>query len=840
MADTPEQQAEKAKRVIDEYNKSLEKSKKLLDDIVSGDIQDKKIKEETKKILDDINSLQEASLSLGEKASKNYEIRVKVLKEVNDLLKKEQINLEKQMTLLDKAVSNGKITKEQYEDEAKKTKEHLEQLLKQKDLNEKISLEEKKRFVSQTKFNALFEELSTSIGLTSSVHKTWLGQIEQTLSANISLRQVMGSVARGVADLVGPGNLFANAVSTTAEATKIMALQMDGALASFNKVTGAGGKFNDVIDQTRFGSLAEGVGLNESVEAVQALFENFNNFVQLSKDTQVELAKDTAELTKLGISAATTGKMLDITTKALGMSAKQAITTQKSIANEAIQLGLAPGKLADEFVSSIPRLAQYGTQSIEIFKELATQSKATGIDVHSLIDIAQQFDTFEGAARSAGKLNAILGGNLFNSVELLSATESERINILRQGITLSGKNWQEMDKFQKMAVANAAGIKDLNEASRLFGQSQVEFDRVRKAQEAEALSTATLTEYAQKATSAQEKFYLALQGLSVAALPLLNVLNRMLNTFLEWNDTLGGKLAPIVIGLTGGFYLLVKTIMAFKIVAEATSVVMGLFVPATEAATLATTELGIAAAANPIGLIVIAVAAAIASLVLLTLHFDTLTSYVKTNTGGLFDLLDVLFIMTGPMGLIIELGKKTWESWAEAIGGMKELFLDLSKIVQNVFGEMWEFIKEPLNVSIRGINSVIGSANTIPGLSLDIPKIPELAEGITNFGGGMALVGERGPEIVSIPKGSNVISNENTGRLSDAASSLQEARASQTTNQTNETNNNTFNNNENNSNRNNTSETQNTPIILMLDGRELGRAVVNVFEKKLKLNLATT
>ena len=43
--------------------------------------------------------------------------------------------------------------------------------------------------------------------------------------------------------------------------------------------------------------------------------------------------------------------------------------------------------------------------------------------------------------------------------------------------------------------------------------------------------------------------------------------------------------------------------------------------------------------------------------------------------------------------------------------------------------------------------------------------IPQFATGVTGFGGGLALVGERGPELVNLPSQSNVITNENTERL---------------------------------------------------------------------------
>jgi len=46
--------------------------------------------------------------------------------------------------------------------------------------------------------------------------------------------------------------------------------------------------------------------------------------------------------------------------------------------------------------------------------------------------------------------------------------------------------------------------------------------------------------------------------------------------------------------------------------------------------------------------------------------------------------------------------------------------------------------------------------------------IPKFADGVTNFGGGMAIVGERGPELVRLPKGSDVIPN---GRVNEMAAS---------------------------------------------------------------------
>lgn len=46
----------------------------------------------------------------------------------------------------------------------------------------------------------------------------------------------------------------------------------------------------------------------------------------------------------------------------------------------------------------------------------------------------------------------------------------------------------------------------------------------------------------------------------------------------------------------------------------------------------------------------------------------------------------------------------------------------------------------------------------------DLPNIPGFANGVRNFAGGLAVVGERGPELVRLPGGSDVVPNHRIGR----------------------------------------------------------------------------
>lgn len=51
-------------------------------------------------------------------------------------------------------------------------------------------------------------------------------------------------------------------------------------------------------------------------------------------------------------------------------------------------------------------------------------------------------------------------------------------------------------------------------------------------------------------------------------------------------------------------------------------------------------------------------------------------------------------------------------------------------------------------------------------------KIPGFASGVQNFSGGMAMVGENGPELVTLPKGANVIPNNKLATSSSTATTV--------------------------------------------------------------------
>lgn len=191
---------------------------------------------------------------------------------------------------------------------------------------------------------------------------------------------------------------------------------------------------------------------------------------------------------------------------------------------------------------------------------------------------------------------------------------------------------------------------------------------------------------------------------------------------------------------------------------------------ATQAATVATEELDVAEAANPVGLIIIAILALIAVFVLLwvkcswfrdfwkglwkdiTTIFGDVVSFVKDH----WQL--IVGILTGPIGIAVLLIKDHFNQIVDFFGNVG------GKIARVSVG-MWDGVKNAFKSAIdwilRGWNKLhfkmpsvnLGPLGRIGGFDFGLPPIPLLAQGGVvkhSAGGTLAVIGEGNEdEIVS-------------------------------------------------------------------------------------------
>lgn len=220
--------------------------------------------------------------------------------------------------------------------------------------------------------------------------------------------------------------------------------------------------------------------------------------------------------------------------------------------------------------------------------------------------------------------------------------------------------------------------------------------------------------------------------------------------------------------------------------------------------------------ANPIGLIVLAIAALVAGLIIAYKHSSTFRSIVdalgkaireraipvlKAMGGIIGDVIkflvkigsavggvigdlgrfaafltstvlhavgDVLHAITGLPGSIKALGGKMLDAGKAIIGKFLDGLKHAGGAAAGIVGGIWNALKGLINGAIDSINNSLEFSIGIgfgKHISINAPDIPHLARGTSSFAGGFARVGEEGPENVLLPRGSRVF----TARDSAAA-----------------------------------------------------------------------
>lgn len=303
-----------------------------------------------------------------------------------------------------------------------------------------------------------------------------------------------------------------------------------------------------------------GVGFKELQQAANGLRESMVGFTDQSTTAQQVMSANAATMKNLGVSYDTTGKSFNFLTKSLGFAGRDAAKIHDQLAKTGLAAGISVKKMLGDFAQIGPQLAAQGPKAVEVFKDLAKQAKSLGVEVSDLLSVVgSAMDTFEGAATSAGRFNAVMGGDYLNAVELLNATESERVDIIKRQMDATGKNFATMSKYEKIAVANALGIKDVNLAQEMLGNSTEE---MKKKKEQEAATDEKLNQLKREAVDIGARLASMFQVITAVARPFLIILEGLTSILTYLNDAGKGIPAIIISGilLSKGFATLSSSV----------------------------------------------------------------------------------------------------------------------------------------------------------------------------------------------------------------------------------------------------------------------------------------
>ena len=248
-----------------------------------------------------------------------------------------------------------------------------------------------------------------------------------------------------------------------------MALQLDSMESNIQRTTGANENFAKGMVDGADAISKYYVSNQEWEKSVTGLYSTMTEFSGESKNVRIELAETASILGKWGASAETIGKSFQFANKIMGQTSSQAAATSREMAAMAMKIGVPVDQMMQDFNTMMPALAKLGPTAGDSFKALAREAKKSGLEVQKILNLTDKFDTFEGAAEQTGKLNAALGGNFVNAMDMMTATDPiERFDMLKDSLEQAGLSFDDMSYYQRKFFAEQMGLDSVGDLAMMM------------------------------------------------------------------------------------------------------------------------------------------------------------------------------------------------------------------------------------------------------------------------------------------------------------------------------------------------------------------------------------
>tara|TARA_R100000234_G_C5000859_1_gene180252 strand:- start:1020 stop:2858 length:1839 start_codon:yes stop_codon:yes gene_type:complete len=417
-----------------------------------------------------------------------------------------------------------------------------------KDQNQLIE-ERRRELERQEKIQERTDSLMGSIG-----EKLGLVNAKTKESVDFFIKMVdpLNASNKAVGRIVIGLSVAVNSLKSMVEATKNVVIEVDRVRAGFVGVTADTSDAMRMAERLTLSNLDLAISFGEMSKAQVNLRTQFAQFGFLSDSVRESITLQGAQLQKLGVDAGTTATIMNTLTMSFGQSASEAAATQRQIIGLGQALKIPPAVIARDFAQALPQLAQFGDQAVRVFEELSVAARQAGVSVSDLTGVfGDQFNTFEGAVGAAGRLNQALRSDVFSGMELLMADTAERQRMIKEGLRLSGVEFKNLERYEKLYIANALGIRDVAQAAAILGDSQ---EQVAMRIGDTSFSMAEMEEMTQAATASSDKLKFVFMQLAVAVTPLVDAFAKIVQGFLDFVEVVPGGMGTIVgvIGALGG------------------------------------------------------------------------------------------------------------------------------------------------------------------------------------------------------------------------------------------------------------------------------------------------
>ena len=419
-----------------------------------------------------------------------------------------------------------------------------------------------------------------------------------------------------------------------------------------------------------------GVSIEDATKAQTDLIKTVTDFTLMTGAQQDKLREFTAVAGELGVATGDYTQGIQNSMKMMGRSVEGAIEAQGELAATARQLGLDQGEFAAKFAASGGALAKFGDQGVQAFKDLAHISKITGMEMEKVLQLTNKFDTFEDAATMTGKLNAALGGNFVNAMDMMMTTDpAERFGMIRDSILDAGLSFDDMSYYQKQFYTESLGLSDVGDLAMMLSGNM---DDLTDSTDQSAESLIAQKKRAQEVQNIQEKWNAVLQDLAGTFVGLAEILSDALSILQKYPAILYG-----IVGLM----ITYKAVMIAATIAQAALTFSQITSAAATTANTAATKVAAATQWLMNTAVVSSVAGFAAQAVAATaaaLGISSVGAAIVVATGGLILLIPLIYLLY-----------KNWETVVDGVvAGAKMLFNAMTwpwRMAFEMITGIWDF-----------------------------------------------------------------------------------------------------------------------------------------------------
>lgn len=201
-----------------------------------------------------------------------------------------------------------------------------------------------------------------------------------------------------------------------------------------------------------------GKSFEQGASAITDLFSAMQMVPGSSKRAREEtkqLAETGLKLSEyVGLGAEASGKLLLQAQKA-GISMKDFNKSMADASVVANKFGVPVNQIRRDMGENLDIVSRYGIRNRMVFLESAAKARSYGLSIKEVnAAFGETMDTFEGTSDVAAKLNTVFGTNI-NSLELMLETDpTKRMEMLREQLGDQGKEWDNLNEFEKNVIAS--------------------------------------------------------------------------------------------------------------------------------------------------------------------------------------------------------------------------------------------------------------------------------------------------------------------------------------------------------------------------------------------------